>query len=174
MNIEVSNRQRKYKVDYHMIKNSARAALSLCGIADAELSILIVNNTAIKELNKKYRGIDRHTDVLAFQMLEMQSPPHPFDFAQGKLIPPPLVGGGYGGGGEGKGEGGEVSKLLGDVVISMEKTYSQAEERGHSPAQELKILLTHGILHLLGYDHEGTRLEAQRMRRKENFILSKI
>ena len=137
MNIEVRNRQRKHKMDYHMIKNSSKVILSFCGLSNIELSILIVNNTAIKELNKKYRGIDRPTDVLAFPM-------------------------------------GEVSKLLGDVVISMEKIYSQAAERGHSPAQELKILLTHGILHLLGYDHEGTRLEAQRMRRKENFILSKI
>ncbi|MBI5756702.1 MAG: rRNA maturation RNase YbeY [Nitrospirae bacterium] len=156
MNIEVRNRQRKYKVDYSLIKNSSRVILSLCGLSNVELSILIVNNTAIKELNREYRGIDRPTDVLAFPMGAHTPSPHPS----------PLWG-------EGKGEGG-ISKLLGDIVISMEKIYSQAEECGHSPAQELKTLLTHGILHLLGYDHEGTRLEAQRMRRKENFILSKI
>jgi len=109
----------------------------LCGVDDIELSILIVNNRSIRELNKKYRGMDKPTDVLAFPM------------------------GGH-------------SKLLGDIIISMEKTHAQAAERGHSPEQEFKILLTHGILHLLGYDHEISRSEAQRMKRKEKIILSKL
>jgi len=137
MNIEVRNRQRKYRINQRNIRKDANTILSLCGVDDIELSILIVNNRSIRELNKKYRGMDKPTDVLAFPM-------------------------------------GEHSKILGDIVISMEKSHAQAEERGHSPEQEFKILLTHGILHLLGYDHEISRSEAQRMKRKEKIILSKL
>jgi len=137
MNIEVRNRQRKYRINQRNIRKDANTILSLCGVDDIELSILIVNNRSIRELNKKYRGMDKPTDVLAFPM------------------------GGH-------------SKLLGDIIISMEKTHAQAAERGHSPEQEFKILLTHGILHLLGYDHEISRSEAQRMKRKEKIILSKL
>jgi len=137
MNIEVRNRQRKYRINQRNIRKDANTILSLCGVDDIELSILIVNNRSIRELNKKYRGMDKPTDVLAFPM------------------------GGH-------------SKILGDIVISMEKSHAQAEERGHSPEQEFKILLTHGILHLLGYDHEISRSEAQRMKRKEKIILSKL
>jgi len=137
MNIEVRNRQRKYRINQRNVKKDANTILSLCGVDDIELSILIVNNRSIRELNKKYRGMDKPTDVLAFPM------------------------GGH-------------SKLLGDIIISMEKTHAQAAERGHSPEQEFKILLTHGILHLLGYDHEISRSEAQRMKRKEKIILSKL
>ena len=137
MNIEVRNRQRKYRINQRNIRKDANTILSLCGVDDIELSLLIVNNRSIRELNKKYRGMDKPTDVLAFPM------------------------GGH-------------SKLLGDIIISMEKTHAQAAERGHSPEQEFKILLTHGILHLLGYDHEISRSEAQRMKRKEKIILSKL
>lgn len=147
MNIEVRSRQRKYRINQRNVRKDANTILSLCGVDDIELSILIVNNRSIRELNKKYRGIDKPTDVLAF-------PPSP--------VPSPH-------GGEG-----DPLRLLGDIVISLEKSHAQAEERGHSPEQEFKILLTHGILHLLGYDHEISRSEAQRMKRKEKIILSKL
>lgn len=60
--------------------------------------------------------------------------------------------------------------LLGDVVISVETAARQAQRRGHSLREELQILLIHGILHLLGYDHEVSRSEAIRMHRKEREI----
>lgn len=146
MNIEVTNRQRKYRIDRQSIKKNADYILSLCRAGDAELSILIVNNRAMRTLNRQYRGIDKPTDVLSF--------PTPSTHR-----------------GEGMGEG-EFLRFLGDIVISMEKTHAQAAERGHTPDKEFKILLTHGILHLMGYDHEVSRAEAQRMRRKEKLILS--
>src|SRR3989337_1725257 len=149
MNTEVTNRQRKYKVDRQSIKSNADNILLLCGSGNAELSILIVNNRVMRTLNRQYRGIDKPTDVLSFLPA-----PSPFTF---------------GGGGAGDGE---PLRFLGDVVISMEKTHAQAAERGHSPDKEFKILLIHGILHLLGYDHGVSRTEAQRMRRKEKLILS--
>lgn len=144
MNIDVRNQQRRYRVDQLLIKDRASAILSLCGLDHVDLSILIVNNHRIKALNKRYRGIDRPTDVLAFPMDE--------DWEAADRQPP----------------------LLGDIVISMEKTHSQAREHKHPPDSELLILLIHGILHLIGYDHERSPMEERRMRRKENLILSKI
>src|SRR5262245_29483484 len=61
--------------------------------------------------------------------------------------------------------------VLGDVVISVDTTARQAQQHGHSLGEELQILLIHGILHLLGYDHEVSRGESIRMRRKEQEIL---
>lgn len=151
MNAEVTNRQRKYKVDRQSIKSSADSILLLCGSGNAELSILIVNNRVMRTLNRQYRGLDKPTDVLSFL-------PSPATFTYRE-----------GGAGEGK-----PVRFLGDIVVSMEKTHAQAAERGHSPDKEFKILLIHGILHLLGYDHEVSRAEAQRMRRKEKLILSRL
>ena len=68
MNIEVRNRQRKYRINQRNVRKDANTILSLCGVDDIELSILIMNNRGIRELNKKYRGIDKLTDVLAFPM----------------------------------------------------------------------------------------------------------
>ncbi len=122
-----------------------------------------MNNQRIKAINRKYRGIDKPTDVLAFPMYENN--PSSLPFPKGGL-------GGIIGITDKK--AGVRPILLGDIVISMEKTYSQATEHGHSPAREFLILLIHGILHLIGYDHERSHKEEQKMKRKEKFILSKI
>lgn len=62
--------------------------------------------------------------------------------------------------------------LLGDVIISVDTASRQAQRRHHSLHEELQILLTHGILHLLGYDHEVSRSEAVRMHRKEREVMN--
>ena len=144
--IEVRNLQRKHKIDQGLIRDKSKAILALCGLKDVELSILIVNNQRIQGLNKQYRGINKPTDVLSFPMMgtEFNSVP----------TTQPL--------------------LLGDVVLSMEKIQSQAREQGHSVDCELMMLLTHGILHLIGYDHERSLQEERRMRKKEGLILAKL
>lgn len=154
--VEIRNLQRKHRIDQGLIRDKSKAILSLCGLKDAELSILIVNNQRIRVLNKKYRGIDRPTDVLSFPMNAQPIPPNP-----------PLIKGGE--------KGGSMQPLLlGDVVLSMEKIESQAREQGHSAECELMMLLTHGILHLIGYDHERSLQEDRRMRKKEGIILAKL
>lgn len=147
--IEVRNLQRKHKIDQGLIRDKSKAILALCGLKDVELSILIVNNRRIRILNKKYRGIDKPTDVLSFPMTPMMG-------TELNSVPAtqPL--------------------LLGDIVLSMEKIQSQAREQGHSSDRELMMLLTHGILHLIGYDHERSPQEERRMRKKEGVILAKI
>ena len=113
----------------------------------AEISVSFVNNEQIHKLNKQYRNIDRETDVLSFPL-----------GADGEYDVNPDTG----------------AKLLGDIVISLEKAVSQAEEYGHSLNREVAFLTVHSLLHLLGYDHEGGGLEAVHMREKEESVLTQL
>jgi probable rRNA maturation factor len=108
------------------------------------LSILIVDDATIQEINRDYLGKNRPTNVISFAMQE--------------------------------GEGGGVQpELLGDVVISAETAARDASEAQTTFESELYFLLLHGILHLLGYDHErGTPDDAERMEDKEREIFALI
>jgi probable rRNA maturation factor len=107
--------------------------------ADGEVSIVLVDNSHIHELNLTYRGKDAPTDVLAFNL-------------------------------QGGGVALEEDELLGDVVISMEKAEEQRIALGHTLKREVAFLAVHGILHLLGYDHDTGAAE-QEMSEKQEFIL---
>lgn len=89
-----------------------------------EVSVLLTDDMQITALNKQYRGIVEPTDVLSFSLIEGDA-----------FIDPSSI------------------KALGDVVISIDYAERQAAEQGHSLDNELDILLVHGLLHLLGYDH---------------------
>ncbi len=102
--------------------------------ANTELSVLLVDNRYIQELNFLYRGINQATDVLSFAMNELGDEEPDFDFS------------------------GEVY-VLGDIVISLERAQEQSEAYGHSLERELGFLMAHGMLHLLGYDHENDEEE---------------
>lgn len=99
----------------------------------AELSVVLTGDGEVKKLNRLYRKKDKTTDVLSFPLLE------------GKRL-----------------KTGEDSIPLGDVVISVPQTRRQARQQGKDFHGELALLLTHGILHLLGYDH-GTKAEEKKM-----------
>ena len=88
-----------------------------------EFNIIIVDNKKIHEINKEYRGVDRETDVISFAMEDEMDVKY------------------------------DNFRLLGDIYISIDKAKSQALEYGHSLLREICFLATHGILHLLGYDH---------------------
>ncbi len=100
----------------------------------SELSIVLTGDLEVRKLNKLYRGKNRTTDVLSFPLLE------------GKRLM----------------AGSELYLPLGDVVISVAQTKRQASEHGKDFRQELALLLMHGILHLLGYDH-ATPVQKKRM-----------
>ncbi|MDA8216939.1 MAG: rRNA maturation RNase YbeY [Dehalococcoidales bacterium] len=120
---------------------AAEAALrreSVEGMVEVVLSV--VDDEEIRELNARYRQVDAPTDVLSFPLQE--APAGAGDFVQ----PPDDV------------------LRLGDVVISLPRAEAQAEEYGHSLARELGYLFVHGLLHLLGYEHE---LEEGRLRMRE-------
>jgi probable rRNA maturation factor len=114
------------------------------GCPDSEISILIVDDTRIQELNRDYLQRDNATNVISFSMLE--------------------------------GEGADLNpQLLGDVVISADTAARDASEADTPFENELYFLLLHGILHLLGYDHErGTAEDAERMEAKEIEVFALI
>lgn len=108
---------------------------------EAEVSVTIVDNETIREINRENRDIDKATDVLSFPMLYFDE--------NGDIIDSD-----YDLDGE--------SILLGDIVISAERAMEQAKEYGHSFRREVAFLTVHSMLHLLGYDHvddpEGERI----------------
>jgi metalloprotein, YbeY family len=102
---------------------------------EAEVSVTVVDDKEIQEINKTYRNIDKATDVLSFPMYQYEKAAD-FDNLDDSAFNP---------------ESGEL--LLGDIVISAEKVTAQAKEYGHSREREFAFLLVHSMLHLLGYDH---------------------
>jgi probable rRNA maturation factor len=131
------------------LRRIADEAAQILGIpSPSELSILIVDNEYIKELNSMYRGKDEVTDVLSFAMNELGED-------EPQLEEP------------------EDVNLLGDIVISLEQAWQQSQEYGHSLERELGYLLVHGILHLLGYDHKGEK-DQKLMREWEETIMSAV
>ena len=114
-----------------------------------EISVSFTDNEGIRELNKKFRGIDRPTDVLSFPL---------FDY-EGESEEPPVD---------------ELMGMLGDVVLSLEQAKAQAEEYGHSFEREVAFLTAHSMLHLLGYDHETGEEDEADMRRRQSEIMARM
>jgi len=146
MPVHMQSQVRRVKFDQARLDRLARAILSDVGEASAELGILFVGDQRMRGLNRKYRGKDRTTDVLAFAMREA------FTLHASRLTP----------------------DMLGDVVISVPTAWRQAKEGQRSLDEELTVLLIHGILHLCGYDHERSDKEARRMHRRERMILRSL
>jgi len=144
----VNNLQKEMAVEESLIELLSRAVgavLKEQGFGEeAEVSLVFVDDAYIQGLNNQYRGVDSPTDVLSFAMLE------------GENVP-----------------GEEEEIILGDVVISLETAGRQAREFGHSFHREVAYLTVHGVLHLLGYDHQEEE-ERRRMRQREEEILTRF
>lgn len=126
-----------------------------CCPYDAEVNLLITDNTGIQEYNSQMRGIEAPTDVLSFPNLE-------FDVPSVFYIEPGLEAGYT------NPENGNV--ILGDIILNVQRVYSQAEEYGHSIKREYAFLIAHSMYHLCGYDHM-TDEEAGLMESKQETIL---
>lgn len=125
---------------------------------DAEISVTVVDDEAIRGINREMRGIDAATDVLSFPMLEFQRP------------------GDFSGIGEGEADCFDLDTgrlLLGDVVISADHVLAQAREYGHSVKREFAFLMAHSMLHLCGYDHM-TEEEAEVMYGRQEELLTEL
>jgi probable rRNA maturation factor len=130
-------------LDAHALERMAAHALAVEEVArPAELSIVITGDMAIRELNRTYRDTDAATDVLSFSQAEGEA----FAVPDGE------------------------TPHLGDVIISLETAQRQADEHRLALQDEVAHLLVHGILHLLGYDHEDAEDEVV-MRAHEDAIL---
>ena len=121
-----------------------RALADESALAPAELGVVITDDETVRELNRRYRGVDAPTDVLSFEL-----------GADDGFVTPP-----------------GSARQLGEIVISYPTAARQAEAAGHAVEEELAHLLVHGLLHLLGYDHESTR-EARAMRAREETLLGR-
>ncbi len=113
-----------------------------------EVSLVFTDSETVQQLNRDYRGVDEPTDVLAFYMLPQKGVDSSF------ALPPDGI------------------TRLGEVIISYPQAVAQAKEQGHSPERELALLVIHGILHLLGYDHEEPE-EEHKMRQRESELLER-
>ena len=116
--------------------------------------VVITGDETVRDLNRRHRGLDENTDVLAFSNISEgryygDEPPKPADAAEAFVTPPGLT------------------ADLGEVVISFPQAVRQAKEAGHSVRRELAALLAHGLLHLLGYDHEDHEDETEMMARQD-------
>lgn len=135
-----------------LIRRTIRTALAAEGLtAPCEVDVLLTDDNGIHEINRELRQVDRPTDVLSFSEFELTPGqlPGPEDADPGTgLIP------------------------LGDMVLSMERVAAQAREYGHSKRRELSYLVTHSVLHLLGYDHLDEGPMKAQMRAREEAIMA--
>ena len=135
-----------------LIRRTIRTALAAEGLtATCEVVVLLTDDDGIHEINREMRQVDRPTDVLSFPEFELAPGqlPGPEDADPGTgLIP------------------------LGDMVLSMERVAAQAREYGHSKRRELSYLVTHSVLHLLGYDHLDEGPMKAQMRAREEAIMA--
>jgi probable rRNA maturation factor len=117
------------------------------------LNIILTNPEYIREANKKYRNIDKETDVLSFPMFQKDELDDIVSNSKQSQI--------------------EIQEVLGDIIISIPRVQEQAEEYGHSVERELSYMVVHGFYHIIGYDHieEDDKIK---MRAKEEVILNKL
>ncbi len=115
---------------------------------EGELSILFTGDAEMKKLNYTYRRVPRTTDVLSFPSQEVAEP--------GRRVR----------------AGGDAPEMLGDIVVSIPTARRQAKSIGSSLERETLFLLVHGLLHILGYDHERSKKSAARMERLQKRLMS--
>ena len=138
------------RVDWPALaRNAVHAAVAHSrhpGLADSEISVLFTSDAEVRGLNAAWRGKDRATNVLSFPMLELGSP---LDATRGDM-------------------------LLGDIVLAQGVCSEEAAARGVSVADHARHLVVHGMLHLLGYDHERGEAEAEAMEEAERRALAAL
>ena len=140
------------KVDAALIERAVAVALRAEQLDGAiEIGVLVTDDAALHRLNRDYRGVDAPTDVLSFADDAQEDDTHP------AFVRAP-----------------DAPRYLGDVAISYERIVAQAAEYGHSRERELAFLTVHGVLHLLGYDHERGPEDQAAMRAREEVIMQQI
>ena len=148
MNTTISFEPETLTVEENLFEEILRAADvvgKIYGVENSELSITLTDDEHIHALNKKFRGIDKATDVLSFAFHESDEPE--------------IIGADF--------------DILGDIIISLERAKVQADEFGHSFLREIIFLEVHGLLHLLGYDHIEEN-DRQEMEAEQKFIMNEL
>ncbi|HWR58772.1 MAG TPA: rRNA maturation RNase YbeY [Thermodesulfovibrionales bacterium] len=138
MKVLIENRQKLVRIHHRKIEKDSLILLKSFGLERAELGVLLVSDGRMKKLNHRYRGIAKATDVLSFPL-----------YASVGEMP------------------GDREFLLGDIVINLPAAKRQAAEYGLTFGKEVRRLLIHGFLHLLGYDHEKNSYQKKKMKMSE-------
>ncbi|MGG6309876.1 rRNA maturation RNase YbeY [Paenibacillus macerans] len=151
-----SNEQEKMEIGQDLIdvlNKVLQIAGAAEGIAEGEVALTFVDDEAIHELNREYRGIDRPTDVLSFAMNESleEEPEIVYELEADEELE-------------------DLTDVLGDIIISVDRAKAQSEDYGHSLEREIGFLFVHGFLHLLGYDHQDAESEAEMMGKQEDAL----
>ena len=155
MNLRIyfQNDQKKHRIHYKLqmlIRRTILETLDYEGMEnDAEVSVTFVDDIGIQELNKRFRNMDKPTDVLSFPLLDYEGESEEPFFD-------------------------ELCHNLGDIVISLERAMAQANEFGHSFEREVAFLTAHSMLHLLGHDHELSEEDDADMRARQNDIMERL
>jgi rRNA maturation RNase YbeY len=147
--ILVRNTQRTIPVDTKKLKGDTEKILDALNYKDFDIGIWLCSNKTIQDYNKRYRNKDKPTDILSF-------PYHP-ELKAGERIKPET----------------EEDKNLGDIIIAPAYVTKEAEKLGVTFEKRMKVLLVHGICHLLGYDHIKDE-DYKVMHRKELALLKKL
>jgi probable rRNA maturation factor len=143
MRISIQNRQKRILLNLRKVRRATQRILTELGLLDAELSLLLVDDARIQDLNRRYLNRDKPTNVLAFPMREGEfSTLHPH--------------------------------LLGDLVISVETAKRQSNRFGLDEMEMVILLMVHGVLHLIGYEHEGTKKGAREMTLKQKELFNMV
>jgi len=135
---------KKRKIKKDDIINLANEILQKEKVENAELNIIFVNKSKIKKINKKYRNIKAPTDVISFALEDNK------DVYLGGI------------------------RMLGDIYISPQIANIQRKKLGHSYKREIIFLSTHGILHLLGYDHQNQKDERKMINKQKEILNGKV
>ena len=153
LKIYFENDQEKHSIHYKLkmlIRHTILETLDYEGMEnDVEVSVTFVDDEGIRELNKRFRNMDKPTDVLSFPLLDYEGESEEPFFD-------------------------ELCHNLGDIVISLERAMAQANEFGHSFEREVAFLTAHSMLHLLGYDHELSDDDDADMRKRQNDIMERL
>lgn len=154
LKVSISNMQKDIKIPTGirlLMRKCCHAVLHMEDLhGNFEVSVSFVNDDQMQELNRDYRGKNNSTDVLSFPSGNDTGPE---SFEQNRET---------------------GAAMLGDIAICVPKAYSQAKQFGHTIQREFAYLTVHAVLHLLGYDHEKSGLEAVRMREKEEAVLARL
>jgi probable rRNA maturation factor len=154
MTVYIENLQNKIELTNDINELIEKTVLTILNSENfkypSEISIFLVDNERIRQINKENRDIDMPTDVLSFPIVEM---------IEGKIN---SIEGDY--------NYDNNSLVLGDIIISMEMVLKQSDEYGHSFEREIAFLVSHGVLHLLGYDHKNEKEESRMITRQESAL----
>lgn len=149
--VNIYDKQKAYKLPTGirlLVRQACKATLAYENFTEpAEIDVTFVDDEQIRALNREHRKIDDSTDVLSFPL-----------GVDGKYDINPETG----------------AYLLGDIVISTDHAYYQADLYGHTLRRELGFLTVHSMLHLLGYDHVNGGIEEMQMREREEEILKEL